>query len=90
LQFQERENVIKTETKKILNYKEPKIGIQHMWTVKLEVIPAIIEATENISRSFRKYLGNVPKKHDIKELQKTTTLNTNVKVLRIVTGKNST
>jgi hypothetical protein len=28
-------------------------------------------ATETISNSFRKYLSNIPEKHDIKEIQKT-------------------
>jgi hypothetical protein len=39
-------------------------------SVKTEVIPVVIGATGTISKSFRKYLGNVPGKHDIRELQK--------------------
>jgi hypothetical protein len=36
-----------------------------------KIVPAIIEKIETILKSFRKYLRNVPGKHDIKELQKT-------------------
>jgi len=39
--------------------------------VKTNVIPISIEVTGAISESFRKYLSNIPVKHDIKELQKT-------------------
>jgi hypothetical protein len=47
-----------------------------MWNVKTKVTPVIIEATGTISKSFRKYLSNIPGKHDIKELQKTAVLGT--------------
>jgi hypothetical protein len=47
-----------------------------MWRVKIKVIPVIIGATGTISKSFRKYLSNIPGKHEIKELQKTATLGT--------------
>jgi hypothetical protein len=47
-----------------------------MWNVKINVIPVIIGATETISKSFRKYLSNVPGKHEVKELQKTAILGT--------------
>jgi len=33
-------------------------------------------APGTLSKSFRKYLSNIPGKHDIKELQKTATLGT--------------
>jgi hypothetical protein len=39
------------------------------------VIP-IIGATVTASKFFRKYLSNIPGKHDIKELQKTAVLGT--------------
>jgi hypothetical protein len=45
-----------------------------MWNVQTNVIPVIIGATGTISKSFRKYLNNVPGKHEIKELQKTAIL----------------
>jgi DNA-binding protein Fis len=40
------------------------------------VIPVITGATETISKSFRKYLSNVPGIHEIKELEKTVILGT--------------
>jgi hypothetical protein len=69
-------NVIKKEAEKILKYKDLTTEIQRMWNVKTEVTPVIIGATGTISKSFRKYLGSAPGKHDIKELQKTAILGT--------------
>ena len=68
--------MIKKEAEKILKYKDLTIEIQRMWNVKTNVIPVIIGATGTISKSFRKYLSNVPGKHEIKELQKTAILGT--------------
>ena len=61
-------NVIKKEAEKILKYKDLTIEIQHMWNVKTRVIPVIIGATGTISRSFRKYVSDIPGNHDVKEL----------------------
>ena len=47
-----------------------------MWDVKTKVIPIIIGATGIISKSFRKYMRNIPGKHEVKELQKTAILGT--------------
>jgi len=47
-----------------------------MWNVKTKAIPVIIGATGAISKSFRKYVSNIPGKHEIKELQKTAILGT--------------
>jgi hypothetical protein len=47
-----------------------------MWNVKTMVIPVIIGATGTISKAFRKYVSNVPGKHEVKELQETATLGT--------------
>ena len=47
-----------------------------MWNVKTKVIPVIIGATGTISKSFRKYVSNIPGKHEAKELQKTVILGT--------------
>jgi len=47
-----------------------------MWNVKTKVIPIVIEATGIISKSFRKYVSNIPGKYDVKELQKTAILGT--------------
>ena len=69
-------NVIKKEAEKILKYKDLTIEIQRMWNVKTNVIPVIIGATGTISKSFRKYLSNVPGIHEVKELQKTAILGT--------------
>jgi hypothetical protein len=40
------------------------------------VIPVIIGATGTISKSFRKYMSNIPGNHEVKELQKTAILGT--------------
>jgi len=69
-------NVIKKEAETILKYKDLTIEIQRMWNVKTKVIPVITVATETISKSFRKYVSNVPGKHEVKELQKTAILGT--------------
>ena len=42
----------------------------------IKVIPVIIGATGTISESFRKYVSNIPGKHEVKELQKTAILDT--------------
>jgi len=55
---------------KILKYKELTIEIQRMWNVKTKVIPVIIGATGTISKSLRKYVSNIPGKHEVNELQK--------------------
>ena len=45
-----------------------------MWKVKTRVIPVIIAPV--ISKSFRKYISNIPGNHEVKELQKTAILGT--------------
>jgi hypothetical protein len=69
-------NVIKKEADKILKYKDLTIEIQRMWNVKARVIPVIIGATGTITKSFRKYVRNIPGNHDDGELQKTAILGT--------------
>jgi len=69
-------NVIKKEAEKILKYKDLTIEKQRMWNVKPKVIPVIIGATGTISKSFRKYVSNIPGKYEVKELQKTAILST--------------
>ena len=69
-------NVIIKEAEKILKYKELTIEIQRMWNVKTKVIPVIIGATWTISKSFRKYVSNIPGNQEVKELQKTAILGT--------------
>jgi hypothetical protein len=41
-------NMVKKEAVKILKYKDLVIEIQHMWKVKVKVIPVIIEVTGTI------------------------------------------
>jgi hypothetical protein len=41
-----------------------------MWNVKTRVIPVIIGATGNISKSFRNNVSTIPGNHEVKELQK--------------------
>ena len=40
------------------------------------IIPVIIGANGTISRSFRKYVSDIPGNHDVKELQKTAIMDT--------------
>jgi len=47
-----------------------------MWNVKTKVIPVIIGATGTVPKSCRKYVSNIPGKHEVKELQKTAILGT--------------
>ena len=37
-----------------------------MWKVKTRVIPVIIGATGTISKSFRKYVSNIPENHEVR------------------------
>jgi hypothetical protein len=69
-------NVIKIEAKKILKYKDLTIEIQRMRDVKTKVISVIIGGTGTIPKSFRKYVSNIPGKHEVKELQKRAILGT--------------
>ena len=47
-----------------------------MWNVKTKVIPVITGTTGTISKSFRKYVDNIPGNHEVRELQKTAILGT--------------
>jgi len=76
-------NVIKKEAWKILKYKDLTTEIQRMRNVKTKVIPVIIGASGTISKLFRKYVSNIPGKHEVKELQKTAILGT-AQILREV------
>ena len=68
--------MIKEEAEKILKHKDLRMEIQGMWNVKTKIIPVIIGATGTISKSFRKYVSNIPGNHEVKELQKTAILGT--------------
>jgi hypothetical protein len=65
--------VIKNEAKNILKHKNFTTEIQRMWNVKTKVIP-VPGATGTISKSFRKYVSNIPGNHEVKEVQKTAIL----------------
>jgi len=52
------------------------IEIQRLWNVKSKVMTVIIGATGTMSKSFRKYVSNIPGKHEVKELRKTAILGT--------------
>ena len=54
-------NAIKKEAKKILNYKD--FRNKRIWNLKAKVIPVLIGVTGTMSKSFRKYLSNIPGKH---------------------------
>jgi hypothetical protein len=45
-----------------------------MRKVKTRMIPVIIGATETVSKSFRKYISNIPGNLEVKELPKTAIL----------------
>jgi hypothetical protein len=47
-----------------------------MWNVKTKAIPVIMGATGTISKTFRKYVNNIPGNHEVKELKKTAILDT--------------
>ena len=47
-----------------------------MSNVKTKVIPVITGATGTISKSFRKYVSNIPGNYEVKEIQETATLGT--------------
>ena len=44
--------------------------------MKTKVIAVIIGTTGTVSKSFRKYVSNIPGKYEVKELQKTAILGT--------------
>ena len=68
--------MIKKEAEKILKHKDLTIEIQRMWNVNTKVIPVIIGVTGTISKSFRKYVSNIPGNHEVKELQQSAILGT--------------
>ena len=42
-----------------------------MIIITTKLIPVILGATGTISKSFTKYVSNIPGKHEVKEFQKT-------------------
>ena len=80
-------NVIKKEAENILKHKDLTIEIQRMWNVKKKrrMIPVINGATGTISKSFRKYVSDIPGNHGVKELQKTAILGTAHIIRKVLT-----
>jgi hypothetical protein len=66
----------------MLKYKDLTTEIQRMWNVKARVV---VGATGTISKSFIKYVSNIPGNHDVKELQKTAILGTAHKLRKVLT-----
>ena len=60
--------MLRKEAEEILKYKELTTEIQRMWNVKTEMMPVIIGGTGTVSELFRKYVSNIPGKHEVKEL----------------------
>jgi len=61
--------------------KEVKIHVfmyrdKRMWNLKCTIVPVIIGTTGIVTRSLRKNLETVPRKHSIDSLQKTAVLGT--------------
>ena len=52
---------------------------------KKKVIPVIIRATGTISKSFRKYVSDIPGNNEVKELQKTAILSTEHILWKVLT-----
>ena len=69
-------NAIKKEAKKILKLKDLTTEMQLIRIETTKVIPLIIGATGTISKSFRKYVSNIPGNHEVNEIQKTAILGT--------------
>jgi hypothetical protein len=56
-----------------------------MWDVKARFIPVKTGATGTISKSFRKYVSNIPGKNYFGELQKTAILGTAHMLRKVLT-----
>jgi len=67
-------NVNKKKDKKIMKHKDLTIKLERIRNVNTKVIPVIIGATGTVLKTFRKYVSNIPGKHEVKELQKTAIL----------------
>jgi len=59
-----------------LNYAVVTVSVSVIIIIIIIIIPVIIGVTGTISKSFRKYVSNIPGRHEVKELQKTAILGT--------------
>jgi hypothetical protein len=82
-------NVI-TKDAEILKYKDLPIETQRVWNVKAKAIPVIIGETGTISKSFRKYVSNIPGNCDVRKLQKTAIFGTANILRKVLTYKHKT
>ena len=55
-----------------------------MMMMMMMMMIIIIGATRTISKSFRKYMSNIPGKHEVEELQKTAILGTAHKLRKVI------
>jgi hypothetical protein len=65
---------VQKEAGKKFKYKSLGIEIQRMYNLKFTIIPVIIGTTGIVTKSLRKTLEGVPRKHSIDSLQKTAIL----------------
>jgi hypothetical protein len=69
-------NVLNKKVENILQYKDLTTETHRPLNVKTKVVPAVTSATGTFSKSFTKYLSNIPGKHYIEKLQQTAILGT--------------
>lgn len=70
-------NEIKKEAKNTLKYKDLTTELVCMRNLKKKKKKSVVTGANGItSKSFRKYLSNIPGKNNIKELQKTAIFDT--------------
>jgi len=77
-------NVVRKEAEKKLKYKGFCTEIQRMWNLKCTLIPVLIGANGIVTRSLRKNLEAVPRKHSIDSLQKTVILGTSHVIRKVL------
>jgi len=69
-------NVVQKEAENKLKYKSLCTEVQRMWNLKCTIVPVIIGATGIVTRSLRKNLKAVLRKHSIDSPQKIAILGT--------------
>jgi hypothetical protein len=68
--------VTEKEAEKKLTYKTLRIEVQLMWNMKCMIIKVIIGATRTVTKSLKKNLEDLIRKHSIRSLQNTAILGT--------------
>ena len=74
-------NIRAKEFEKLSNYKDLKIEIAKMWTMKTKTIPVIVGALGMIKKGTQKYVNEIPEKLSFAEIQKIV-LNSTAHILR--------